>query len=324
MRIDLIGAGSLGLLLGGKLASTGNDEIRLWCRGEQQAQELKRKGITVSYEDDRESLWIPGDRLDALATTGFVHEYLQSPSDWIILMVKQNVLHTELVKLLAPLHNYKPHILCFQNGSGHMEMLQELLPEAHLYAAVTTEAAKVKSKREVIHAGTGETWVGLWHQSKIKKRPVNDQPEAISLLTRLNSAGFLSHLSNEVESKIYRKLLINAIINPLTAIWRIPNGELLSSSSRMQLMRELYEEAITVFDAVGIDYDANAWENVIQVCQATAGNTSSMLADVLAGRATEIRWINGNILDMADRSGVAVPAHRWICRVVEGMNVEKG
>ncbi|KGE18126.1 ketopantoate reductase family protein [Paenibacillus wynnii] len=323
MKIDLIGAGSLGLLLGGKLASTGN-EIRLWCRGELQAQELKMKGLTVSYVDERESLWIPGERLEASATTGFIDEYVQSPSDWVILTVKQNVLHTELVETLAPLRNYKPHIICFQNGSGHMEMLQELLPEAHLYVAVTTEAAKVKSPREVIHTGTGETWVGLWHHRKNDKRSVNDDSEAISLLTHLNAAGFLSHLSNEVESKIYRKLLINAIINPLTAIWRIPNGELLSSSSRMQLMRELYEEAITVFEAVGIEYDANAWENVLQVCQATAGNTSSMLADVLAGRATEIRWINGNILDMADRSGVAVPAHRWICRVMEGMNVEKG
>ena len=323
MRIDLIGAGSLGLLLGGKLASNG-DDIRFWCRSDQQAQELKRKGITVSYEGARDSIWVPGNQLKASGTTGFMDEYLQSPSDWIILTVKQNVLHTELVELLAPLRNYKPHIICFQNGSGHMEMLQDLLPEAYLYAAVTTEAAKVKSPREVIHTGTGETSMGLWHHDKIKNRPVIDDSEAISLLTHLNAAGFLSHLSNEVESKIYRKLLINAVINPLTAIWRIPNGELLSSSSRMKLMRELYEEAITVYDAVGIDYDANAWENVLQVCQATAGNTSSMLADVLAGRATEIRWINGNIMNMADNSGVAVPAHRWICRVIEGMNVEKG
>ncbi|MCL6605771.1 MAG: 2-dehydropantoate 2-reductase [Paenibacillus sp.] len=322
MRIDLIGAGSLGLLLGGKLALSGN-EIRFWCRGNEQAQALKSTGLTVSYEDEREPEWMNGDRLEAAAAIEFADGYLQKPSDWIILTVKQLVLHTELVEILKPLRNSKSNIICFQNGSGHMEMLQELLPMAQLYAAVTTEAAKVVSSVEVIHAGTGETWIGRLQNLKNNKCTINNDSEVISLLEQLNIAGFLTRLSNEVETKIYRKLLINAVINPLTALWRIPNGELLSSPARIQLMRELYEEAILVYEAVGVSYDVNAWDTILQVCQATAGNTSSMLADVLAGRATEIRWINGHIIDMADRSGIAVPAHRWICRLVEGMNVEK-
>jgi len=323
MKIDVIGAGSLGLLLAGKLASIGN-ELRIWCRGEIQVQELKRKGLTVNYEDEREPIWIPGERMEAYTTEEFTDRSLEEPAEWIILTVKQKVLHTEIMKVLEPLRNLKPHIICFQNGSGHMEVLQELLPNAHLYAAVTTDAAKVLSPSEVMHTGAGETWIGqLLHSSK-DIGTLTDQPQAISFLEQLNLAGFLSLLSNEVESKIYRKLLINAVINPLTAIWRIPNGELLASSDRIQLMRELFEEAIQVYNAAGIQHDANAWDNILQVCQNTAGNTSSMLADVLAGRATEIKWINGNLLNMADRSGLAVPTHRWICRIVEGMNVEKG
>ncbi|MNC52863.1 2-dehydropantoate 2-reductase [compost metagenome] len=122
---------------------------------------------------------------------------------------------------------------------------------------------------------------------------------------------------------IYRKLLFNAVINPLTAIWRIQNGELTASGERIQLMKELYREAVNVYDACGIAYDVDAWEDILEVCRATSGNTSSMLADVLASRATEIRWINGSIVEMADRAGIAVPLHRWICRLVEGMNVKE-
>ncbi len=120
---------------------------------------------------------------------------------------------------------------------------------------------------------------------------------------------------------IYRKLLINAVINPLTAIWRIPNGELLASEGRLQLMRELFREATMVYDACGVTYDEDAWDNILEVCRITAGNISSMLADVLASRTTEIRWINGSLVEMAERTGTSVPLHRWICQLVEGIKV---
>ncbi|MFD1904841.1 ketopantoate reductase C-terminal domain-containing protein [Paenibacillus rhizoplanae] len=101
-----------------------------------------------------------------------------------------------------------------------------------------------------------------------------------------------------MDTIIYRKLLINAVINPLTAIWRVQNGELLASPERVHIMKELYTEAIGIFEACGITLEQGAWEAILEVCRATSGNTSSMLADVLAARETEIRWINGSIVNM--------------------------
>lgn len=50
MKIDIIGAGSLGLLLAGKLIGAGA-EVRIWCRSEEQGRALEENGITISYED---------------------------------------------------------------------------------------------------------------------------------------------------------------------------------------------------------------------------------------------------------------------------------
>lgn len=50
VKIDIIGAGSLGLLLAGKLIGAGA-EVRLWCRSEEQSRALEESGITISYED---------------------------------------------------------------------------------------------------------------------------------------------------------------------------------------------------------------------------------------------------------------------------------
>ncbi|MRN55681.1 ketopantoate reductase family protein [Paenibacillus monticola] len=325
MKIDIIGAGSLGLLLAGKLIHAGN-EVRLWCRSVEQCRELSNSGLSVSFEDDQAEIEISGDQFVSAPVREFPATYLREPSEWIVITVKQDILHHVLPEFLSPLRQQQTYIVCFQNGLGHMEMLQELLPYADLYAVVTTEAAKRKTLTKVIHAGKGESWLGKWPVEKQmvgEHHKEQDEIQAISLLGALSLAGFTALLSKEVDTMIYRKLLINAVINPLTAIWRIPNGGLLVSEQRMQLMRELYAEAISVYEACGIVHEDNAWDNILAVCQSTAGNTSSMLADVLASRATEIRWINGSLVEMAERSGMAVPLHRWICQLIEGMSAEE-
>ncbi|WP_379161206.1 ketopantoate reductase family protein [Paenibacillus sp. sgz5001063] len=325
MKIDVIGAGSLGLLLAGKLILSGA-EVRLWCRSEAQAEELSRSGITVSYENGNLSQHLQGTSFQVGPISGYADTILRQPGEWTAIMLKQNAFHNMLPKILAPLRHTRLQVVCFQNGIGHVELLQELLPEASLWAAVTTEAAKRKTLTEVIHTGLGETFIGK-RGNKISNEPKvtlkEDDIAAIRLTHALTAAGFRALMSKEVDTMIYRKLLFNAVINPLTAIWRIQNGELIVSEERIQLMKELYLEATSVYEASGIKVDVQAWEGIIDVCRATSGNISSMLADVLASRDTEIRWINGSIVAMADRAGIAVPLHRWICRMVEGMNVKE-
>lgn len=320
MKIDIIGAGSLGLLLAGRLIQAGND-VRLWCRGVEQCQRLGRDGLTVTYEDEREPITISEDQFVSAPIGEFAGAYLEEPSDWIVVTVKQNTLHNDLPEFLSLLKEEQVHMICFQNGTGHMEMLGGLLPDANLYVAVTTEAAKRKSLTEVIHAGAGEVWIGKWSSGDGQAHSIHNDLKANNLIEVLIMAGFAAFLSNEVDTMIYRKLLINAVINPLTAIWRIPNGKLLSSEQRLQLMKEVFEEATMVYDFCEITYDKDAWDNILQVCLLTSGNISSMLADVLASRTTEIRWINGSLVEMAERSGVSAPLNRWLCQLVEGIGV---
>ncbi|WP_157793988.1 ketopantoate reductase family protein [Paenibacillus donghaensis] len=326
MKIDMIGAGSLGLLLAGSLIEAGH-EIRLWCRTSEQSAELYAKGITVSDEKGRARLQIAGERFAASPVEDFSGHYLQQSADLIVITVKQNVFHEQLPQYLLPLQRTAPVVVCFQNGIGHMELLERLLPQADIYAAVTTAGSRRKTLTEVISPANGGIWVGRWLTAELNggadDSAVQTAGVAISFVHALSAAGFAAFLSKQVVTMIYRKLLINAVINPLTAIWRVPNGELLASEQRLAVMRELYEEALRVYDAAGIDYEADSWESILEVCRTTAGNTSSMLADILAARRTEISWINGSIVGMAERLNMEVPLHRWISRLVEGMFAEE-
>ncbi|WIV21569.1 2-dehydropantoate 2-reductase [Paenibacillus polygoni] len=312
--IDVIGAGALGLLYGGQLAASG-ESVRLWVRTEEQASELVRNGIHITDPKGQVSkVQVSNLQIDVI--NRFEEIWQKHPGNLLMIMTKQGAIN-DVIEVLTSADVDIP-IYCFQNGTGHTRKMATALPKATVFAAVTTEGAKRTSKYEVIRAGYGET---LLESCK------EEQTKAINVMLyfteALLKAGFTTKSSNEIDKLVYRKLMINAIINPLTSIWRITNGELLHHSYRLQTMKQLYVEAARVYDALSIPYDADLWEQVIQVCRSTASNRSSMCTDVMNGKATEIDAINGSIIAMAKEAGVAAPGHELVYKLVQGMLIEE-
>jgi len=323
MIIDLIGGGSLGLLYGGKLAATGA-QARIWCRTAEQADRLASQGIAIrNTAGALETRALPGSFATG-ALSEFAEAWSKKPGRWLFLMTKQK--DTEEACLmsagrLAPVKAIEnpPGVVCFQNGYGHMERLEKLLPGWPLYAAVTTEGAKRTGANEAVHAGAGTTWIGAWGQKRMGQ--MEDRPE--EMVRMLQKAGFSAILANDIDRRIYRKLLTNSVINPLTALWNIRNGELLDSSERMQAMRMLLDEALAVYDACGIAWEEDVWDQILEVCRATAGNTSSMLKDVQSGTETEVDWINGAVTGLAKQAGIRAPFHELIVGLVKGLSIRE-
>ena len=114
--------------------------------------------------------------------------------------------------------------------------------------------------------------------------------------------------------------MVNAAINPLTALWRVPNGALLASADRRWLLARLVEEAANVARARGL---VLPFEDPVAytegVCRSTAANRSSMLQDVERGRPTEIDSINGIIIAEGKRLGVHVGVNEVVWRLVRAL-----
>ncbi|WP_340398925.1 2-dehydropantoate 2-reductase [Paenibacillus sp. FSL H8-0079] len=316
MIIDIVGAGSLGLLYGGKLLAAGN-EVRFWTRTSAQADLLSRDGVTIVEQDGK--IHIQPDQIQAKPINELSDTWERTPGEWLLLMVKQTSID-EFIHEVGPLKDHVINIACFQNGMGHLEKLQAALPHSLICSAITTEGAK-RAQYQVTRAGAGETRLG--RRNIPIEAPTSIEEERTFTLSRLlQQAGFDCTVSNEIDKLIYRKLLINAVINPLTALWRISNGELIIKEDRKKLMRQLYDETLVIYSASGIRLDQDMWEQLIGVCHSTATNTSSMLADVLQGRGTEVGSINGHIVRMAQKSGLAAPTHEILLHLIEGMQPE--
>lgn len=320
----IIGAGALGLLYGSKLCLAGH-EVLFSTRTKEQAAYLNNEGITLHNHDMKAHI-SPAD-FQAFSIADCNLKKLKSSipatrsADWLIITVKQWQVNADFIQQIADIAHKNINILCLQNGIGLADALIDDNIGQAVFSAVTTEGAKRAHCNEVFHTGNGNTMIGL--TKKGTKQTISDddiKKYGENLTDIFQKAGFQSFLSNKIDIEIYKKLLINCIINPLTAIWRIPNGELIANADRIKFVKQLCHEAEGICRASGISIDFDLYDQVVQVCKGTFNNTSSMLKDILQGNQTEIDYINGHLVKLALAANIEAPMHTTITHLIKGIN----
>ncbi|MCX8062011.1 MAG: 2-dehydropantoate 2-reductase [Anaerolineales bacterium] len=185
--------------------------------------------------------------------------------------------------------------LTLQNGWGNYEVLSQYLGTERAALGVTTVGATLLAPGEVRQAGEGTILLG-------------EHPRLTALAAYLRKAGFELEISSNPEPLLWGKLVVNAAINPLTALLGVPNGELLRRPAARELMRRATREAVAVAKAQGVELPfPDAIKKVEEVAQLTAENISSMLQDVRRGAPTEIDAICGALVRAALQMGVSTP-----------------
>jgi 2-dehydropantoate 2-reductase len=146
-------------------------------------------------------------------------------------------------------------------------------------------------------------------------------PRLAPLEAMLRRAGFAVEVVEDAISLVWGKLVVNAAINPLTALLRVPNGELLERPEARRLMGELAGEAAAVALKLGVALPFTGPECAAEeVARKTAGNRSSMLQDVLRGAPTEIDAINGAVVHLGEEMGLPTPVNRLVWSLVKSLS----
>lgn len=206
-------------------------------------------------------------------------------------------------------------IVLFQNGLGSQQQVAERWPERPVLAASTTEGANRPSPGQLVHAGAGATWLG----------PMTAPANAIlaECAATLASTGLTVHPESDIHGRLWQKLVINAGINPFTALLDCPNGDILHADLFLNHIDGLCEEIATLMKAAGQPRQAPATlrERIETVARNTAPNTSSMRSDIQNGRATEIDYINGFLVRLGQSKGIATPVNQMLAEQVKQLSL---
>lgn len=266
MKIGIIGGGSIGLLISSYFSEF--HDVTVYVHRKTQKKLIKEKGITRFHHSKKDK---------NLSVNAELYTNIKV-EDCYFVCVKQH----QMERLFPYLRKIKQPIIFLQNGMGHLKFIQQL--ESNSFVGVVEHGAKRIDDTCIDHLGNGTIKIAPFNGSKA---------QLISIIQTLHQQHFPIQLEADYELLLKNKLVINAVINPLTAIFNVSNGKIITNKYIQFLARQLCHEAAKVLQ---LD-EESAWERVVQTAQVTSTNTSSMRADILNNRKTEIEAISGYLLE---------------------------
>ncbi|MFD3448035.1 2-dehydropantoate 2-reductase [Microbacteriaceae bacterium 4G12] len=285
MKIGIIGPGAIGLLFAYYLQKE-TQSVTVYTRTKEQADLLCEKGVTC-IRNGRKHTVFP----KAKPITDALFE-----DDYIFIAVKQY--HLEEVLTHLPI---EANLVFLQNGMSHLPILKEY---HHVAVGIVEHGAKKESETIVHHTGIGVTRIGTFAGDFTPLVPLFSSPQ-FSLVVEKNWREIMTN-----------KLIVNACVNPLTALYKVNNGELLTNPSFFHAMKSVFAEVLSV---VGEDQQQERWDLVCDVCKKTASNRSSMLTDLSLGRQTEVDAILGYLLKEATVRQKQTPIVSFLYHSVKGL-----
>ncbi|WP_203362217.1 2-dehydropantoate 2-reductase [Bacillus sp. REN10] len=292
MKIGIVGGGAIGLLFASQLADVYPTVV--FAKTTEQAEALAEQGITYIENHQMVRRFVQAD------VTEHIDQY---QLDLLFIAVKQYQL--PIIWSYVERINQEVPLVFLQNGMGHLEALDRL-PHKHLFVATVEHGVLRTEATSIEIRGRNQTNISAYR---------GDRKKLLSFLTPFKVT-FPFVWSEKTRSMLLEKLAVNVVINPLTALLKVPNGELVTNPFFLNLAHTVFVELSTVFPD---EMDEGVWPKIKGICVKTANNRSSMLTDLEKGRQTEIDAIVGYVLKEANKYGVDVPVLNTMYSMMKGL-----
>ncbi|MGG2026757.1 2-dehydropantoate 2-reductase [Gottfriedia sp. S16(2024)] len=295
MKIGIIGGGAVGLLTASYLYQNKHN-VTLFTRTEEQADLINNLGVILSVDEKTKQMCITAKKLLPKINT----------FDLLIVCVKQYHLN----EIVNTLNQYEgENILFLQNGMSHIEIVKNL-PISNCFIGIVEHGALKTSPNEITHTGKGIIRIGQ----------IKGEIDALNHLSSLHTVEFPIKSQDDWEYIIKQKCLINCVINPLTSILNVRNGELITNEYFKPICKLLFNEVATILDL----NNQSEWDKVVEICEKTKENYSSMNRDLFHGRQTEIESMLGFVKKLAINKNINVPTIELVYNSIKGLEKKKG
>jgi 2-dehydropantoate 2-reductase len=299
MRIAIVGAGAMGSIYAGLLASAGHE---VWAidRWAEHVEAIRRHGLRVEGAS--------GDRVAAVNATSDPAE--AGVVDLVVVATKSTDVE-DAARSARPLVGPETIVLPIQNGLGSADRVAAILGDERVAIGVVSGfGASVVAPGHVHHHGFELVRLGE------RRGPVTPRIERVAEVWR--GAGFSVRTYDDVDQLVWEKLICNVAYSGVCSILDATIGEVLDDPHAWAVASACAAEAFAVARSRGItlgfgDPVARVREFGLQM----PGARPSMALDLRAGRRCEIDVINGAIPPLAAEAGLAAPVNETVVRLVK-------
>ena len=199
-------------------------------------------------------------------------------------------------------------ILILQNGLRNKELVRAIAGEE-----VEVVRGMVKIAAEFLEPGR----ITFWNGETILEHTETGE----RIATLFNQSGLKARVSNEMDKEIWKKLVFNCVVNPLTAILQVRDNEI-AVESLERLRHRIVEECLEIGRCEGIAFQPNLKESIDKHISKLT-NLSSMCQDIMKGKRTEIDFLNGEIVELGKKHNVPTPINEAMICIIKFLEKRK-
>ncbi len=268
-----------------------------FCRGEQSVQLiLKNEKQLETYQKSK--LTITSDRFKYQCHPfAQLNSSLSEPIGFLICCTKAHDV-LPLLKSLKLVLLPESIIILIHNGMGVIEEISAELPHLRIISGITSLGGYLEKPYKVKAFLNSPIYLGetIGHFSS---------EEIESIKNSFRKSALECEWTESIQSLIWNKFAINCSINILTALFSCKNGMLMQ---HQELLKQFTQEIAVVLQAYKIPITAEELlRKVDEVIRNTADNYSSMYKDIKNNRLSEIHYLNGRLIQLAEHKNINIP-----------------
>lgn len=320
MRILIVGIGALGGTIATRALHAGLD-VHLATRSAESAQALRRSGLRVSG--------VGGVAVARSNQIAALEEYDHTDRFDLILLATKAHEALEIAPFLSSRLTTEGCLVCIQNG-GVAQILSEQLGDVVIgglsnLGATMTDPGQYE-QRNAGHILIGELRGGL--------------SERVGMISHLLSRAIEVRVTADIRAAVWAKLLLNCSVTTIGAIAAQTMREYMTTEPGREVFRRVYDEALAVAMASGskpermiVDPIPPDWQGmspsgkaydvwIDQILSVYGDLKASMWQDFERGRRTEIDFINGYVVQLGRKLGVATSLNEALTQAAHA--IEQG
>ena len=290
MNIIVLGAGAIGSLYGAKLSKL--NDVTLVAR---------QKHINKINNDGLKIVGIEENVYKLKATAKI--ENIENNT--LILLTTKVHDNKKAIDPIKDLIKKDTIILCMQNGLYSENIVKDIVGDRCLVL------------RGITNVGATFLEPGKVQFSNLSSTKIENSDISEELAENFDKCGLKCSVSENIKQDIWKKLILNCVLNPVSAILRVENGKI--ADERLNtLKKSIVDECLKVAEKDDVRFDID-FVKIINDAIKDSRNLSSMHQDVLKGKKTEIDYLNGAVVELGKKYGIKCPVNEALVVIVKGM-----
>lgn len=288
LKLLMIGAGGIGGYYAARLAQAGHSLV-LTARG-QHLQAIQGNGLQVDYQGQHLACDAPAFDHDSL-----MQHHQPDDFDLIIVALKSTATPPVLEELGGWLARGRAPVLSLQNGVDNEPLIAGVVGEKRTLGGLAVRiGGHITEPGHVFAEGVAQVVMGAW--------PGNPEPgdPRLALLGRLESAfseaGIPTTVTDDIRYELWRKLVINNGVNPLSALTGLDTRSLTHHPEYGRVVYRMMAETVKASKADGVNLSQRDLDEMFELISSFNAIKTSMLVDREKGRPLELDSIAGAVL----------------------------